>query len=601
MATQPLYLSLPDLFHGRLFRVPDYQRGYAWRRAQLDALWGDLLLLDGSVRHFTGMVVVEKRGERFHDGDLATFSVVEVIDGQQRLTSLVLLMQAMVRALAREDAGAGVGRLARQYMGEPGWWTLELNLDGRAFFEQLLEAGEAHAQPVNASHRNLAEAVSFFRERVDELQRAQGEGSIRRLLARIVSGLWFVLYEVEDDAEAGLIFEVMNNRGKPLSEADRLKNYLMYAGHKIGLSEDAVKGVARSWGEVFKDIMVAADRGRSTRELEDRLLRNHWILYKEPRPPADLARLTISQRVRHELMLQPVPADERPARDARLKRGILGYSKDLRVTATHFAEIHNPVHATSLPWVADAALRAALAEELESFHRMGNIATALPLLLAGRRRLQDDPELYFRLVRALSRFVFRAFVICNHRSHTGKNHAYRLAHRLFQTPVDRVAARTGEVIGWVDHMTRTYGGDDEVVTALSAANFYHAHSAREIRYLFYEREKHLCHGQPVALNWARFSNPKETQVEHIWPKGREWFGRSKTRHDESVHRLGNLTVTYFNQNLAKRKFKDKKPIYQRSNLIVERELSDRPGWNLGVMRDREQALVEWALERWKVG
>jgi len=86
-------LSLPQIFSGHFFQIPDYQRGFAWEPDQVKDLLADidhLLLTPGQARHFTGTLVVSKV-----DGE----SRFDIVDGQQRLTTVVILMRCLYDAL----------------------------------------------------------------------------------------------------------------------------------------------------------------------------------------------------------------------------------------------------------------------------------------------------------------------------------------------------------------------------------------------------------------------------------------------------------------------------------------------------------------------
>lgn len=590
MTSPTPHVTLPKLFAGHLFRVPQYQRGYAWTARQLQDLWTDLELLDEDTRHFTGMIVVKPRGEHTDDETLEQYRVLEVIDGQQRLTTLVILIQALLEGVEERIRE----RLRPAYIGRPGVFRLALNPDSQHYFEHLLTTGAPRDQTENGSQQNLLRAHRFFSARVAELD-ADGR---RARLTRLQSSLRFVLHVVDDDAEAGLIFEVMNNRGKPLSEADRLKNYLMFVAHKMGMSRDAVEGIARSWGDVFKQVMRASPTGQGSTDAEDRLLRNHWILYREARFPKEYRGMSISQRIRQDLQLAKTSDPDRSEHNTWLKKQALAYVSSLVDTAHDYAEIMNPAAPGVLAWAGrhEAELRLVLL----SFHRMGQVATALPVLLAARRRLGRDPELFLELARALSTYAFRVFVVCNVRSHTGANHFRRVARRLFAVADGDLESYARHVVADVSAWTDWHADDDEVVGWLTASNFYEAHRAHEIRYLFYEVERSLASGPTTSIDWATFSNGKLTQVEHIWARGEQWLGDRKRRHEKNVSRLGNLTISHFNQTLGKRSFRDKRKIYKNSSIQIENRLARHRTWGLNHIDRREKELVAFVLKRWPI-
>ena len=457
MATEPRQLALADLFARKLFRVPDYQRGYAWTRPQLEDLWHDIDLLDGRNKHFTGMIVVKPLGEHYDDAAMEHCQILEVIDGQQRLTTLVLLFQAICRAMRAEgpEGDQNARKLDALYVGRRDQLRLALNSDSRTWFEQLLARGEPLPHVENGSQKNLLDAHRFFLRRLDDwLPREERLAALAHLVRRLQSSLRFVYYEVEDDAEAGLIFEVMNNRGKELSQADLVKNYLLYVARKVAMAEDAVNGIAARWGEVFKQVMRAVPDGGGSTEAEDRLLRNHWVLYKEAQPPKELRGLSISQRIRKDLELRPLPEGRREPAYADLGRRALRYTDSLLATAHDFAEVCNPDAPDALTWIGNEDIRRRAQDELRSFTRMDHQATALPLLLAGCRKLHDEAWLFLKLARALSVYAFRVYALVRRRSNAGQAQFRRLARELYAVRKAQLVPRGTAIVDEIRAWTR---------------------------------------------------------------------------------------------------------------------------------------------------
>ena len=100
--------SLQDLFSDRIFRVPRYQRGYAWEAQQVGEFLDDLTLLESSRRHYTGTIVLYEptNARRVDDNEGVHYVEADVVDGQQRLTTIVLLLNEIAQALS-EYPGSG--------------------------------------------------------------------------------------------------------------------------------------------------------------------------------------------------------------------------------------------------------------------------------------------------------------------------------------------------------------------------------------------------------------------------------------------------------------------------------------------------------------
>ena len=142
-------ISLDELFHKRLFRVPDYQRGYSWESQQVREFLEDMELLPDGRDHYTGTIVlheVDPDGERM-DTDGNAYAPVDVVDGQQRLTTIVLLLDAIRRNLSDfSDTAKGLSQgikknfvSAQEINGLP-LFKLSLNSDTDHFFKDSVLA-----------------------------------------------------------------------------------------------------------------------------------------------------------------------------------------------------------------------------------------------------------------------------------------------------------------------------------------------------------------------------------------------------------------------------------------------------------------------------
>lgn len=112
-------LSLSEIFNNKIFRIPDFQRGYSWEERQLDDFWEDIQNLNPNKVHYIGLLTVESvknseiiNIEKWND-DLwllkKGMSAYYVIDGQQRLTTLIILLHEILRTFG-DDEGINFGQ-----------------------------------------------------------------------------------------------------------------------------------------------------------------------------------------------------------------------------------------------------------------------------------------------------------------------------------------------------------------------------------------------------------------------------------------------------------------------------------------------------------
>jgi len=542
-----------------------------------------------------GMLVVKGRSA---DAESLGPSELELIDGQQRLTTTVLLMDAIVDALAlvtTDESKRLAEDLRYRFIRCEGRDRLRLNKDCRDFFAEVLRKREVHAAQENRSQKNLHAAAEFFRTRLEELGEEQSlaYARIERLVRRMFGALRFLLYPVTRDAAAGLIFEVMNNRGRALSQADRVKNYLMYVAEKALMHEEGLEDLGSHWGQIFKFVMQSAPGGELAGDAEARLLRAHWTVVRDPSPPRDQRGWSISQRVRHAIPLQGDKAQVCP--------DILEYTRTLHEMARWASFVLNPTQDKAHQWADAGTDGGEIVDALGAFSRMSHVASCLPLLLAGLSRLAGHPESMLRLARTLETFAFRVYGVCNHRGHTGQSAFRRLAHWLYRAPEVELLSVLGEVLANVDQWTGWYAEDEKFRDHLLQDNFYESHSAQEIRFFLYEYERELAGGQRLAYEWTAFADGRKTQIEHVFPRNprdERFLGRTPERHATHVHRLGNLTVTRNNPQLSNRHFAQKKPIYRNSPVVIERSIAEHRVWTMKQVNERGAALADFALRRW---
>ena len=225
--------TLEQLFEGRLYRIPDYQRGYAWEQPQLDDLLEDLELLPAGQHryHYTGTVVLHRREDNpVRDKRGSSYEVFDVVDGQQRLTTIVVLLDAVRRELAglgQDDLAQGIMDrfVAATDRNDQPLPKMKLNSDCQAFFfDSVLRDGPALGEAPIRSHRNLSNAKEHFLRFLREKGKSLGSAYplwVEELRNKICDQLVISLHEIQEDADAGVIFEVMNNRGRPITEFEK--------------------------------------------------------------------------------------------------------------------------------------------------------------------------------------------------------------------------------------------------------------------------------------------------------------------------------------------------------------------------------------------
>ena len=255
MANELQPLSL--LFQNRLFRIPDYQRGYAWQQSQLVDFWDDLTNLQEGRYHYTGLLslkVLKKSETKTWGSDLwmvdKGFKPCHIVDGQQRLTTFIILLNEIVEFARSIECNVGktddeivlgydtlkdvVAKYICQRRPPNNQITTYLfgyEIDNpSADYLRYRVFNEPFSGTVNETYytKNLKFAKSFFQENLMALYKAEGVEGLSNLYLKLTLRLMFNIHEIEDDYDVFVAFETMNNRGKKLTNLELLKNRLIY-------------------------------------------------------------------------------------------------------------------------------------------------------------------------------------------------------------------------------------------------------------------------------------------------------------------------------------------------------------------------------------
>lgn len=630
-------VRLPAVVRDRLLVIADYQRPYAWELKQLNDLWEDLDLLGPNRTHYAGTLVLrplrldgDPNGpikESLSD-DGTTLQHCEVVDGQQRLTTCLILLDRVRRRLQAMvddgvEAAAAIAHRLRESYGmvsidnaqQP---RLQLGSGLNSYWTEVILGDSHYAGPkMIAGQERLKEAVQFFDGKLQAVTAGASSevqfARLRDLQRRVTAGLGFLVYEVQSIAEVGVIFETLNERGRPLTDLEKTKNYLLYLARSIedARSEQLAQEINVGWSAIF------ASLAGEVKGMDDQLLRAHWLATQNPEPrnwkriDSIKARFDRSKYISGETRLVPpdhIGADQEEAWN-QLFHDVRAYVRSLRDCAFFFAEMFDP-HADfeSFPSVDRERVRRRSA----ALRRSGVVALYRPLLFAARLRYPVDGAFYADLVDLCERYSARVFVIEQRRANAGEPRLLRLAHDLYND------ADPQQILDEVRSVSWRYAPDDRVRATLEATheNWY---VRRGHKYFLYEYERSLmAHEQELPpLSYFTEAAKEQRTTEHILPQRPApeatcwWDVFTADEHAELVHALGNIVLTYDNSVYSNKCFADKKghPLgaeqeaatcYAQANLRQEQELAQYGEWTAQTIRFRQNRLADWALEHWGI-
>lgn len=602
--------SLAELTTAGVFHVPEYQRYYSWTKPEWDDLWTDLYTLPPNKQHYFGTIIIQKTNETESGGSTGGYGssrekpINLLIDGQQRLTSLALLVRAMTECLEEiapetdheVEILNDVEEMRETLLAEDNIYQLQLlDEEDNKYLEWLLTGNDVH-DPERPSQRKMIEAKDYFDEQLADLTASPDIDPVD--VATKLKQLWETILELElmvyvvdaaNPEKATLIFDSVNDRGRSLSTFDKTKSFLMRMAYLAAEDESeaqaTIRQIRRSFGEMYNDHQTMLESPYGSDISDDDVQRYHFISFFDWSKNEEYSDPTfLSELKEHISTLRRENPQEciEYIRDytASLERGFDALARVLARTGDD--EIADLVH---------------------RIHQLRHATKFYPLLLKAWPTLDDEGRR--KLLDAIETYIFRVYSIGNHRSHTGESSLYvRTRDINDDSPPD-------VWVGKVVTVMNRYEDDSQFRRSLSADDLYSKVSSQDIRYLFYFYNKHRAEekgerGGPTLTE--AMSN--EYTVEHIWPQSpveipiadQGEYPSPDARYEAHVDRLGNLTLASreWNSRWGNVEFEKKRDEgYVKSKLWVQWDIQDDYNeWSIDNILDREETLKEYVLEKW---
>jgi predicted transport protein len=295
--------SLQEIFNVAIFRIPDYQRGYSWSNQQLEEFWSDLIGLLPTQVHYTGMISLKKinpkeilsNSEKWKEENWlvnAGYSVFEVVDGQQRLTTLIILINEIIGYCRQNNItqinSTLLSEIEDKYLfkKKPGniirtykFGYEEDNPSYKYFRHVILEEPNNGTIEETFYTLNLQNAKDFFKNKISKLIEKSGFVKLEEIYRKLTLQLKFNMYYIVDDFNVFVAFETMNNRGKRLSYLELLKNRLIYLSTLFDNDDDDKNKVREDINNTWKEIYGYLGKNKNRPLSDDEFLQNHWMIY----------------------------------------------------------------------------------------------------------------------------------------------------------------------------------------------------------------------------------------------------------------------------------------------------------------------------------
>lgn len=341
--------NLSELFSSKIFRTPDYQRGYAWVDKQLNELWDDLdeIPIDENGKyksHYTGTIILKEikpnSDEEWYEGEAKFY---DVVDGQQRLTTISILLFELLKAMEKGYRDIDKKKLLEKYIVESNssgqseiykFCYSNTNQNYQFLQHSIFENPKVILPADHPNHytENLLFAKTFFAGKIKELTLEGKEV----LYKKLTNSLLFDIRIVENDLDVQAVFETMNNRGKPLSTLEKLKNRLIYLTTKLPDPSEDIENLRTKINEAWGVIYTWLAKEPSNILPEDIFLSSHLSLYRNPEESTFSE--TMAEKKVFEMFCNKA---EKHKEDAVTYTKIADYIVSLSNLAPIWYEIHN--------------------------------------------------------------------------------------------------------------------------------------------------------------------------------------------------------------------------------------------------------------------
>lgn len=640
--------TLSDIFEKTLFRIPDYQRGYAWVEKQLVEFWEDLLNLNDERLHYTGVIslkeVDSKTWKKWNDEEWLIskrkYKPYFVVDGQQRLTTSVIFIQALIELV--QSLPKNIGKENDEIF--LGTYSLKEIIESYVLVSQppnnIVRTYKFGYEKDNPSfeflrHKifkenltgtiketfytlNLENAKSFFKSNLKELYEKEGLKVIEDVFERLTLRLMFNVYEIDDNFDVFVAFETMNNRGKQLSDLELLKNRLIYLTtlyRKNEIKENEKIKVRENINLAWREVYHQLGRNKNHPLNDNDFLRAHWIMYfKYSRQKGnDYIRYLLDEQFNPKNVLEKVPVksdvleaveevrEQDEVDDQEFENGLEEVAK-LSITeidkyVSSLKDAAKYWYITFFPFTDEITQEEQV--WLNKLNRIG-IGYFRPLVLSSFTNKEITSEQRVLLFKAIERFIFLVFRVKRSQSNWASSDYYRIAKMLYwkEESIEQILEWLDGDLNWVfDEETKLFKFNEfyDYIHKKFKTDKTGFYGWNALRYFLYEYEEYIRpEKRDNKLEWENLRNEgNKISIEHIYPQTDDneyWIKAFKdfsdTKREYFKGSLGNLLTlsVSINSSLQNDSFDDKRKVKKN-----EKGKTIRNGYENGSFSEQEVA------------
>lgn len=579
--------TLFDIDNQIAYTIPRYQREYTWGKTQWEALFEDLL--ENDPHYFLGSIICINQATDTH-----AIQYLELVDGQQRMTTVSLLLAAIYKSLSEQpdldiDQQVELHNLKHKLVlkrapDQPRLIPQVQNHNQQDYFAVLGSIGilEDIELPANAGNRRVFKAFRYFCSRLEQYLEQSNDpiNDLQQFLDKVNTAT-LVKIEVEGHSDAYTLFESLNNRGVPLTAIDLIKNKLLAA------LESQDKGSIDKQYNRWKKVIDALGDSYSVQE---RFFRQYYNGFK-----SDLKHIvSVSVATKSNLMLV--------------------YEKLINHDAEKF--LHDMIR------MSENYAQIVGYKPVPEQHKLSNLLLSLEriqgapsyLLLMVLFDFKKDLKLETVHLERIVEFLIAFFV----RRNTTDMPPTRDLTRIFMDVAEKVRALSGEeVFEYIQSRLKSESADDARFEISLKGPVYDNNKA-VCRFILCALEEEKMTRETQVDLWALKGNQYVWTIEHIFPQGENipavWVNMiangdaqvAEEYRQRYVHCLGNLTISGYNSALGNKSFKDKqnrmdkqgRKVGYNNGLYLNQNLAQEDSWSVDKIKARTDRLVKEIINKY---
>lgn len=576
----PKYLSFDELLQKRLFEIPSYQRAYSWDTKQRKDLFNDIeklhlsnVITNERKSHFMATVVChnENRNEAY---DTELYNILNIVDGQQRITTLIILLKAIEKKLVSLNNDNKYNR-SINYINDilvkddnKRLVLIQTNHSSSIVLREYLVHGtypqEIKIHAVRALNGGFKDCEAFVDDWCFKYD-------ITSLLILIRNDLYFILHILEDEASVYTVFEVLNSRGLAVDWLDKCKSMLMgiafeKSNDKIML-DDKLHWLRNYWSKIYEEIGILNIDGKEIVSFAATLFNPH----------------------QHSKIMKIDTA--------------IDYFKEICLE-----DVDNVLEVSK--WLYDVTSQLKTIELNIKKKAVNKVIQARFLQVAINLSMHIDNDEQKKLLEIWELTTFRVFGLFRKDSRHLVGEYVRLGHNLMGFGVTPNQYANARYVTTKDKLTEiAYQHPLKDIGRIFKEEKSYGIWNQELRYFLYHYEMKLSSKNNTYFsqkNWdIIWSKNIENTIEHIYPQQDtdKWKGKVSKNKDLYRHMIGNLILlpTRLNLKASNDDFKTKVAIYNSTDINAAKEVGQiYSDWNYQTINERTENLIKFAQSFWSI-